>query len=186
LKRICLVGAAIAGLLTIGVATAPASTPHAAVRTAAGKKKTTKPTKTTTKLTCSLKLLTQVPSGSVSVTQGATSGSQFGRAGCGKPLGPGAEADSFAQDSSGTQAGPYQQWFNAGTIYGTYSLTPNDTGPPTTSTFTSASYTGTVMVTSGRGLYKKATGSGTLTCSTTDAAHYTCTEKLKLILPATS
>jgi hypothetical protein len=182
-KRICLAGAAIAGLLTVGVATAPALTTHAAVRATAGKKKSTKPTTTTTKLTCSLNLAMQVPGGSVTVTQGSVDGNQFGRANCGSPLGTGVEGDSFTSDSGGTLSGSYQQYFNAGTVYGDYTLTPNDTGPPTTTSFASASYTGTLTIKDGKGLDKHAVGTGTLTCTTADSVHYTCTEKLKLTLP---
>ena len=175
MKRTCLVGAVVAGLLIAGVSTSFASTSHA------GKKTTKSPT---TNLTCSLKLYTQVPAGSVSVTQGAAEGTQFGKAACGKPLGSGVMDDSFDQDSTGTDVGPYQEYFSAGSIYGKYTLTPNDTAPPTTTSFTNASYTGTVTVKNGTGIYKKATGKGTLKCSTTDAAHYSCTEKLKLTLPS--
>jgi hypothetical protein len=183
-KRICLAGAAIAGLLTIGVSTAPAATTHAAVTASAGKKKTTKPTTITSKLACSLSVADQVPSGSVTVTQGAVQGNQYGKANCGTPLGSGLEVDSFTSDSGGTLSGTYQQYFRAGTVYGAYTLAPNDTGPPTTTSFTSASYAGTVTIKNGTGVDKKAVGTGTLTCMTTDAVHYTCTEKLKLTLPA--
>jgi hypothetical protein len=181
-KRIFLVGAAMAALLTAGIVTAPASaTPAATKPASANKKPVTKlePVKTT--LTCTLQLVTQIPSNDVTVTQGAESGTQYGRAGCGKPLFPGVEQSSFLQDESGNLSGKYQQWFNAGSLYGSYTLTADDTGPPTTTSFTNASYTGTVTVTNGTGFFKKATGTGTLACTTTDLAHYACTEKLKLI-----
>jgi hypothetical protein len=169
-KRICLVGAAIAALLAIGVTTAVAST-----------------TTTTTKLTCGLKLATQVPDGAISVTQVAAQGTQFGKAACGGRVGLGVESNSFDQDAAGSQTGTYQEYFNAGTFYGKYTMAPNTSGqPPTTTSFTAASYTGTVTIKNGTGSYRKATGTGTLNCSTTDATHFTCTEKLKLILPKAS
>jgi hypothetical protein len=183
-KRICLVGAAMAALLTAGIATASASaTPAAKKPVSVNTKPVTKlkPVKTT--LTCNLKLATQIPANDVTVTQGAESGKQYGRAGCGKPLFSGVEQSSFLQDQSGDLSGTYQQWFNAGSLYGDYTLTPQDTGPPTSTTFTNASYTGTVTVTGGTGIYRKAAGTGTLTCATADLAHYTCTEKLKLVQP---
>ena len=182
MKRICLVGAAMAALLTAGIVTAPAlATPAAKKPASVNKKPVTKlePVKTT--LTCTLKLVTQIPSNDVTVTQGAESGTQHGRAGCAKPLFSGVEQSSFLQDESGDLSGKYQQWFNAGSLYGTYMLTAEDTGPPTTTSFTNASYAGTVTVTNGTGFFKKAAGTGTLACVTTDLAHYTCTEKLKLI-----
>ena len=78
-------------------------------------------------------------------------------------------------------SGRYQQWFNAGSVYGEYTLTAQDTGPPSTTSFTNASYRGTISVTNGTGLFRRTAGTGTLTCTTTDLAHYACTEKLKLV-----
>ncbi len=182
MKRICLVGAAMAALITAGIVTAPAlATPAATKPTSVTKKPVTRlePVKTT--LTCTLKLVTQIPASDVTVTQGAESGTQYGRAGCAKPLFSGVEQSSFLQDQSGNLSGKYQQWFNAGSLYGTYTLTTEDTAPPTSTSFTNASYTGTITVTNGTGFLKKAAGTGRLACSTTDLAHYTCTEKLKLI-----
>ena len=165
MKRICLLGAAMAGLLVAGVATAPAATKHAS--------------KKSTKLTCTLKLVNQIPSDDVSVTQGAGSGTQFGTAACGKPLRRGVEQDSFTLDDAGDLTGPYQQWFNTGSVKGKYVLTPTDNQSPS-ATFSQASYSGTIQVTGGTGAFNKASGTGTLTCATQDSAHYTCTEKLKL------
>ncbi len=182
MKRICLVGAAMAALLTAGIVTAPASaTPAAKKPTSATKKPVTKLEPVKTSLTCSLKLVTQIPSDDTTVTQGAQSGTQDGRAGCGKPLFSGIEQSSFTQDETGDLTGNFQQWFNAGSLYGTYTLTPADTGPPTTSSFTNASYTGTMTVTNGTAFFKKVTGTAKLSCTTTDLAHYACTEKLKLV-----
>jgi hypothetical protein len=184
-KRIYLVGAAMAALLIAGIVTAPASASPAAKKpTSVNKKPVTKlePVKTT--LTCSLKLVTEIPSDDVTVTQGGESGTQYGRAGCAKPLFSGVEQSSFLQDESGDLSGKYQQWFNSGSLFGEYTLTAQDTGPPTTTSFTNASYTGTISVTNGTGVFKKATGTGTLACTTTDLAHYACTEKLKLVQQA--
>ena len=182
MKRIYLVGAAMAALLCAALSTTPAFATSAATKPASAKAKTVvKNTLVTTKLTCDIKLATQIPSNDVTVTQGAASGTQTGTAGCGEPLFRGVEQDTFLQDDSGDLTGKYQQWFNAGSVYGTYALTPGDSGPPTTTSFTAASYTGTITVTNGTGVFKKATGTGTLACATTDSAHYTCTEKLKLV-----
>ena len=182
MKRICLVGAAMAALLTAGIVSAPAlATPAATKPASVDRKPVTKlePVKTT--LTCTLKLVTQIPSNDVTVTQGAQSGTQYGRAGCAKPLFSGVEQSSYLQDESGNLSGKFQQWFNAGSLYGAYTLTAADTGPPTPDSFTNASYTGTVTVTNGTGFFKRASGNGTLSCTTTDLAHYACTEKLKLV-----
>ena len=77
MKRIYLVGAAMAALLTAGIVTAPAFAAPAAKKPASVTKK---PVKTT--VTCTLKLVTQIPANDVTVTQGAESGTQYGRAGC--------------------------------------------------------------------------------------------------------
>ncbi len=190
MKRICLLGAAIAGLFIIGVATAMAATPHASVRAVAAKKGTSK--KGTSKksakgkkVSCKLSLSVQVPAGNVDVTQGSTDGTEFGSAGCGRPLGTGVESASFTTDAGGDLIGKWQQYFKAGTVYGTYDLTPVSTGPTTPGTFTAASYTGTVTVKAGTGTDLGDTGTGTLTCTTLDVIHYSCTEGLRLVLPAT-
>lgn len=177
MKRIPLAVAAVAALLAAAVVSAPALAKPATVK----KKPATKVVAVKTNVTCNIKLVTQIPSDDTTVEQGADSGAQYGRAGCGKPLFAGVQQSAFSQDESGDLSGKYQQWFNAGSIFGQYTLTAEDTGPPTTTSFTNASYTGTVTVTNGTGLYRKATGTGTLSCTTTDLAHYTCTEKLKLV-----
>lgn len=176
MKRICLLGAAIAGLLIIGVASALASAPRASTNANAAKTKTTK----TTKLSCTSSLSLQVPAADTTVTQGAADGTQYGSVKCGMPFGQGVQFETFATDGSGNIAGKFQQYFGAGSIFGTYTLVPGDQGPPTTSTFTSSSYVGTVKVKNGTGVDKNASGTGTLKCSSSDAVHFTCTEKLKL------
>jgi hypothetical protein len=180
-KRICLLGAVVAGLFIIGGTTALATTKAAGSKKKSAK--SVKPTPVTTNVTCNLNLTQQVPAGSVTVTQGATDGTQYGNVGCGTPLGKGVESNSFRSDSGGTLSGPYQQYFNSGTVYGDYVLAPDDSGPPTTTSFASSSYTGTVTIKNGHGLDGKATGKGTLTCLTTDSVHYSCIEKVKLTLP---
>ena len=180
MKRICLVGAAMAGLLTAGITTAASAKPSPAAKKPA-KTKTTVKKPVTAKLSCSLSLVTQVPSNDVAITQGALTGTQYGFAGCGRPLFKGMERVTFSTDASGVITGKYQQWFNPGSVYGTYTLTPvAQSTPPTTSSFTSQSYTGTITVSNGTGAYARAAGKGTLSCSTTDAAHYACKEALKL------
>jgi hypothetical protein len=183
-KRICLLGAAIAGLFIIGVASAMAASPHASTQATAGKKKSTMPTLATTRLSCTAALSLQVASGDTSVTQGATEGTEWGTTKCPNTLGSGSELQSFTTDDAGNLAGKWQAWFNAGSVYGTYTLAPTYDNPPTTSSFTAASYTGTVTIKAGTGADAKATGSGTLACATEDSVHFTCIEKAKLTLPA--
>jgi hypothetical protein len=180
LKRILLTGAAVAGLFTAGITTAAASA--ATSRPAASQKKLTTTTKTVSaSATCKVNLTTAAPLGSIDVTAGGDSGSQFGKQSCGTPLGAGVSHATFALDDAGDLSGSIQHWFPTGQVFGTYTLTPGAAaGPPTSTSFGQASYTGTLTIKGGTGALKGATGTGTMTCSTNDAVHYTCTEKLKL------
>lgn len=183
MKRIRLAGAAVAGLLITGAPAAAAATPHASAKAAAGKSTTSKTA--TTKIRCKLSLTLQAPADSTDVVLGATDGTQLGSARCGAPFGAGLASLSFTEAADGSLSGAWQDYFNAGTIYGEYALTPADSGPPSTTSFASASYSGTVTVKAGAGAAAKTTGTGTLTCSTTDGVHYSCSEVAKLVLPPT-
>jgi hypothetical protein len=174
LKRIVLMGAAFAGLFTAGIAaTASAATPATRVT-----KYATKTVHATA--TCKLALTTVAPPGSSAVEAGSPAGTNYGTSSCagGKP---GTARQVYTEDSAGDLTGKVQQWFATGTLYGTYTLTPSSSsGPPTTTTFGAASYSGTVTLTGAGGALKRTTGSGKMTCSTTDSVHYSCTESLKL------
>lgn len=183
MKRICLMGAAVAGLCTIGVTSAAvAAAPTKSVKVSVTGTKLKPETKSATlNLSCTLALVTQVSGASTAVSQGATTGTQYGNAPCGKKLSSGVTRDSFSADEAGDLLGPFQQWFNDGTIYGKFTLTPGaPSGPPTTTSFETQSYAGTVTISGGRGGLLGTTGKGTLSCTTSDAAHYACTEKLTL------
>ncbi len=180
MKRIWLLGAVIAGILILGVATALAAGPHASKK-AGGKSKSTT---STTKLTCASALQLQVPAGATDVTADELTGTEGGKTAC-KPLGSGAEFESYTTDDSGDVSGKWQQWFNTGSMYGTFTLTPSDNNqPPSSTTFSQASYTGTLIIKNGTGADAKSTGTGTLKCTTNDSVHFACTEKATLILPA--
>jgi hypothetical protein len=179
-KRICLLGAAGAMVLILGVASALAATPHASK---GGKNKSKTPTTVTSKVSCASSLTLQVAPGATDVTAAATDGTQMGTVACGPSRG--AAWESFTTADSGDLTGKWQSWFNTGSIYGTFTLTPSDNNPPTTtSTFTQASYAGTFIIKNGTGAYAKATGTGTMKCSTKDAVHFTCKQNGKITLPA--
>jgi hypothetical protein len=98
-------------------------------------------------------------------------------------------ADSFTVPESGDTVGTYYQYFRAGTVYGEFDLTPlPGTGISGTS-FQSQSWTGTVTVTGGTGIYNGITrvkgkqGVGTMNCTSPDSVHVTCTERIKVVLP---
>ena len=179
MNRICLLGAAGAAVLILGVASALAATPHASK----GGKKSKTPTTITAKVSCASSLTLQVAPGATDVTPAATDGSQMGTVACN--TGKGAAWESFTTADSGDLTGKWQSWFNTGSVYGTFTLTPSDNNPPTsTSTFAQASYDGTFIIKDGTGVYAKATGTGTMKCSTGDAVHFSCKQSGRVTLPA--
>lgn len=179
MKRICLLGAAGAAVLILGVASALAATPHASK----GGKKSKTPSTITAKVSCASSLTLQVAPGAADVTPAASDGTQMGTISCN--TGKGVAWESFTTADSGDMTGKWQSWFNTGSVYGTFTLSPSDDNPPTTtSTFTQASYTGTFIIKSGSGAYAKATGTGTMKCSTKDAVHFSCKQNGKVTLPA--
>ena len=178
MKRICLLGAAVAAVLILGVASAMAATSHASK----GGKKSKTPSTVTSKVSCTSSLTLQVAPGAADVTAAATDGTQMGTVACGASKG--AAWESFTTADSGDLTGKWQSWFNTGSLYGTFALTPSDDNPPTTtSTFAAASYDGTFIVKNGTGAYAHAVGTGTLKCSTKDAVHFSCKQSGRITLP---
>jgi hypothetical protein len=178
-KRICLLGATVAAVLIIGVASALAATSHASK----GGKKSKAPSPVTTKVSCASSLTLQVPTGAEDVSPASLDGTQMGNTNC-APVGKGVEVESFTTEDSGDVTGKWQSWFNAGSVFGTFTMTPSDDNPPTTTSFSQVSYTGTFTVSNGTGVFAKAAGTGTLTCSTEDSIHFTCKQKGKVTTPA--
>jgi hypothetical protein len=169
-RRICLVGIAIAAAsLVIGVE----------VASAAAKSSAAKPVV----LKCHISLSTAPPPGSSTVNQPPAQGTQFGAIHCPTAsFGGGVESDSFKVPDSGDTLGNYSQYFGAGSIHGSFNLTPEEgSGSLSATNFESESWTGTVTVTGGTGVYAKAAGKkGVLKCTSPDTVHLTCTEKLTL------
>jgi hypothetical protein len=163
------------GLLVGAVAAWPAISAAAATQ---GKK--VSKTQKMTKVTCKLELNVQPAPGQTDVTPADESGARYGAVHCGKVLGQGVEQDSFAFLTSGDLQGKYKQYFGTGSAHGAFTLTPGDSPPPTSTTFSTATYTGTYTITGGTGAYAKALGKGTVSCTTQDSVHFSCTEKIKL------
>ena len=179
MKRICLLGATGAAVLILGVASALAAAPHASK----GGKKSKTPSTITAKVSCASSLALQVAPGAADVTPAASDGTQMGSVSCN--TGKGAAWESFTTADSGDMTGKWQSWFNTGSVYGTFALTPSDNGPPSsTSTFASASYDGTFLIKNGTGAYAHITGAGTMKCSTHDSVHFSCTQSGKVMFPA--
>ncbi len=176
MRRIWLVVAVMAvGVLAVGAAQAMA---------AKSKSKSKAPKTVTTTVSCKVSLGTLSAPGETAVIPPAAQGSQYGPVHCGGAIGSGIQSDTFKLMDSGDVQGKYAQYFGTGTVHGSFSLTPDDTGAPSsTTTFANVSYTGTMNVAGGTGAYKKATGKGTLKCSSNDGVHFSCTSKLKLSQP---
>jgi hypothetical protein len=100
------------------------------------------------------------------------SGLTFAALKCSKPFGAGVQQGTFAESIVGTQlsaTGTFKNFYDDGTNHGSYKLS----GTVGTGTITAS---GSVKVTGGTGAYKNMTGTGKLTCTTTDAGKiYDCT-----------
>ncbi len=168
-RRICLVGTALAAApFAAGIGIAPANAAGTAAKAVV--------------LKCHISLNTAPPSDSNSVSQPPAAGAQYGAIHCppAGTFGPGLEADSFTVPDSGDMVGNYIQYFSAGSIHGKFDLTPQP-GVLSPTSFENESWVGKVTVTGGTGAYAGARGkSGTLTCTSPDTVHLTCTEKVKL------
>jgi hypothetical protein len=145
-----------------------------------------------TALNCKISMSTQPPAGSNAVDQPASQGVQYGPTHCArKGFGHGVIADSFTVPDSGDTVGTYVQYFQAGSIVGKFDLTPNEGAPVSDATFQSQTWTGTVTVTGGTGVYKGIKskkgkkGMGVLKCTSVDSVHLSCSEKVKVVLPST-
>ncbi len=180
MKRIVLTGAALAALLTGGVTTAAvAATSHHGHATHVTTKRVTRTVYM--RATCTLALTTVAPPNSTSVEAGSAQGVNYGMSRCPTPLRVGTARQTFSESAAGHLTGKLQQWFAAGTVYGTYHLSETVTaGPPTPTSFGSARFYGTVTITGASGALRGASGTGTMSCHTLDSVHYTCTERLHL------
>ena len=170
----------MAASLAVGVGFAGAASP----KKSGGKKTTVKPTT----LNCSVSMTTEPPAGSNTVDQPATQGSQYGPIHCGTAgFGGGIISDSFTVPDSGDTVGTYTEYWGAGSVKGAFDLTPQEQPSPFESgSFQSQTYQGTLTVTGGTGVYKGITGvkTGTMNCTSPDTIHLSCTEKVKVKMPA--
>ena len=172
-KRICLLGAAVAAVLILGVTSALAANSHAKKSKTSGG----------TKFSCTAALTLQPPSNDTNITPDSQQGVLAGANSCPKALGKGVEAITYTTADSGDLVGRWQQWFNAGTLYGTFDLTPSDNNQPSSTTsFSAASYDGTFVIKNGTGTAAKTTGTGTLKCNTQDSVHFSCKESGRMKL----
>jgi hypothetical protein len=163
MKRAWLTAVAIAivGVLTVGAATAPAAKHN--------KKKAKK-------VTCTAQLTEQAPPGQPGPNPAATQGTQFGTVSCAKPINHGVQSDSYTVTRSGpttgTVTGPFTEYFDTGTVHGTFKLAY-------TATSTAITFTGNSKVTGGTGTYKHLKGHGPINCTSSDGGvHTSCKSTL--------
>jgi hypothetical protein len=137
------------------------------------------------KLKCKVELIAAAPEGTNVVDQPPTQGSQYGPVKC-HPVGAvgfggGVESTSFNVPDSGDTVGKYTQYFKAGSVKGTFDLTPQESDFSSTN-FTAQSWQGTVKVLSGTGIYQGIKGKklGTMSCTSVDSVHLQCVEKVAL------
>ncbi len=159
---------------------AAALTLGASAAAAVHKAKPGKPVKPATiAVKCTTTVGVMTAQGDTSVTPPVQQGSEYGPAHCSK-LSTGSQADSFVvQDSGDTQA-TFTWYLRTGTVSGKYDLTPQEG----TLNFLNATYDGTLTVTGGTGTFRGIKGTGTMTCATQDGVHTSCTDKVKVKLPA--
>lgn len=135
------------------------------------------------RMNCKMSLATVPAQDSNVVDQPAAHGSQYGPFHCGQPLlfGGGVAADSFTVPDSGDTVGTFTQYFKSGTVKARFDLTPQEADFSSTS-FEGQSWQGTVKVLRGTGLYKgiRSKKPGTMTCTSEDSVHLSCSEKIKL------
>lgn len=165
MRRICLMGAAIAGSLVFSVTIASAA-------------KTAKVKPTAVK--CKIAVSVAIPEGSTQVALPADSGNMFGTASCGKALGSGIAVYNFALQDTGDLTGSFKVYFATGSVHGKFDLSPADSTPSSPAAFLAQDYTGTAKVTGGSGADATVSGKATLTCSTPDSVHLSCTQKAKV------
>lgn len=171
--RLGLVG--IAALACLLVAVSLASARSASSKKAAVHK---------TKVHCRLAIADAVPAGSPQIALPAQSGDMYGQAACNSVLGTGVGHFTFTLEGSGNLKGTFKQYYGTGVVKGAFVLQPSDSEPTSTATFDTQSYAGTVKVLGGTAAFKGIVGKGKMACATTDSEHYSCTERLKVVLPS--
>jgi hypothetical protein len=127
------------------------------------------------------------PTGQANVDQPPDSGTQYGPATCSTTgFGAGIMSDSFTVPDSGDMVGTYTQYFDGGTVKGTFDLPAGESPPIGTTGFYSQNFAGQITVTSGTGVYKGVKGKnskGTMSCSSPDSVHFSCTENVTVLIP---
>jgi hypothetical protein len=168
-RRICL-AVTVVGVAPLAVGVAVASAAPA------------KPKAKAVTLNCNVRLTAAPLAGTNVVDQPPTQGWMYGPVSCPRQgFGAGIEASPFTVPVGGDTVGSFTQYMSAGSIKGKYDLVPQE--DLSSSFFSSATWTGTLTVTGGTGVYKGIKSNhdaGTMTCTSTDTVHLMCTVKVKV------
>jgi hypothetical protein len=120
------------------------------------------------KVTCTIQLQSLAAPGA--------SGEDFGTVDCAH-VGKGVEHNPVVtvtptSATTGTATGPFKQFFDTGTMHGTFELTYTVTPP------LAVAYSGTGKISGGTGAYKHVRGTAKIVCTSADGGtHTTCTSK---------
>ncbi len=138
----------------------------------------------TVKVQCRI-TLTQQPALGADAVLPADSGTHLGRINCHHGFGWGVIRDTFTVPDSGDTVAKYVAYFSGGTFSGTFNLTPGGGEDLSTTSFQTSSWTGTMTVDGGTGIYKGigAAKKGEVSCTSADSVHIKCTDSMSLVLP---
>ena len=127
------------------------------------------------------------PRGQPAVDQPNSGGDGYGPATCSPTaFGTGSRWFRFTIPDSGDMVGKYTDYYDGGTLSGTFDLEPQESPPLTSDTFYSESFSGKVLVTGGTAVYKgvkSKNSKGTMSCNSPDSVHFSCTQKMSVLIP---
>jgi hypothetical protein len=136
-------------------------------------------------LKCAWSESTVPPQGQANVDQPPDNGDTYGPADCGG-WGAGTVHTVFNVPDNGDTVGTYTMYLSEGTMSGSFDVSPNEAPPLSDTGFYSQTFTGTVKLARGTGLYQGVKGQkvGVMNCSTADSdVHMTCVARLKAVVP---
>jgi hypothetical protein len=132
--------------------------------------------------------LTQQPEFGQDFVLPRDTGEHYGRVDCPKRgFGTGAIHDTYTVPESGDTVAKYVVYLPHGTFSGTLDLTPGEGSELSGTSFQSQSWTGTMTVGAGSGIFKGVAVAkntkGKIDCTSNDNVHLVCHQTISLVLP---